>query len=69
MIPHKCTKCGASYQDEDAEDYLCDSCVAERKAIAQRIDAERAGIPRIQPKSDLQMYEEGAKFKGFLIVK
>lgn len=69
MIQHKCTKCGASYQDEDAEDYLCASCVADRKAIAAKIDAERANIPRIQPKTDLQMYEEGAKFRGFLITK
>lgn len=69
MIQHKCTKCGNIYRDEDAEDYLCEHCVAERKAIAARVDAERAGIPRVQPKSDLQAYEEGPKFKGFLIVK
>lgn len=69
MIPHKCTKCGASYQDEDAENYLCEPCVAERKAIAAQVDAQRAGIPRVQPKTDLQMYEESPKFRGFMIVK
>lgn len=69
MISHKCTKCGASYQDEDIEDYLCAPCVASRKAVAERVDAERAGIPHVQPKTDLQMYEDGPKFKGFLITK
>jgi hypothetical protein len=69
MITHKCTKCGQSYQDEDVEDYLCEPCVVERKAIAAKVDAQRAGIPRVPPKTDLQMYEEGPKFKGFLITK
>lgn len=69
MIAHKCTKCGASYQDEDVEDYLCETCVVERKAIAAKIDAERAGLPRIEPKSALREYEESEKFRGFMIVK
>lgn len=70
---HKCTKCGAAYQDEDVEDYLCEPCIAERKAIAAKVDAERAGIPRVQPKSDLQMLEEGQKVnfggRSFYIAK
>lgn len=68
-MQHKCIKCGNNYQDEDVEDYLCEPCLIDRKAIAARVDAERAGIPRVQPKTDLQLYEEGPKHRGFLIVK
>lgn len=70
---HKCTKCGSSYQDDDVEDYLCDPCITERKAIAAKVDAERTSIPRVQPKSNLQMLEEGQKVnfggRNFYIVK
>ena len=63
---HKCTKCGNSYQDEDVEDYLCTPCVAERKAIAAKLDAERAGIPRVQPMTPLREYDAAQKVHGFM---
>ena len=69
MIQHQCLKCSAKYQDNDEDDYLCSPCLADRKAIAAKIDAERASLPRTQPKSEFQLYEEAPKFKGFMIVK
>ena len=69
MIQHKCTKCGSSYSDEDEEAYLCEPCIAARKAIAARVDAERGNLSVSQPMSDLRAYDEAPKFKGFMIVK
>lgn len=66
---HQCLKCRANYEDTDPEPYLCASCLAERKAIAKQVDAQFANRVRPQVKSDLQEYEESAKFRGFMIVK
>lgn len=64
MFTHNCTKCRAVYSDTDSEPYLCPPCVAERKAVAARVDAEFAVKPRAEVKSALQEFDDIARSSG-----
>ena len=57
MHSHQCTKCRASYQDEDPDPYLCDPCKVERQRVAKEIDAKFAGRVSEQSESDLKQYD------------
>ena len=56
---YHCIKCGVEYKSDDPDgDYYCSSCLLEKKAIAKRIDAKIARLPKKEVKSDLQKYDE-----------
>ena len=46
-MQHKCIKpaCGASYEDNDPDDYYCPPCNEQRKVIAREIDTKLASVP------------------------
>lgn len=50
--------CGKVYQTEDDEAYYCGDCLTERQKIARDIDAKMAGRSSMQPRTELQMYED-----------
>ena len=52
--------CGKVYQSEDEEPYYCPECLTAKQKIAQEVDRKMAGRVTIQPKSDLQLYDEMA---------
>jgi uncharacterized Zn ribbon protein len=58
---HKCLKCHTDYTDHDPEPYFCESCIAERKAIAAQIDATVGNRPRKEAVSDFKQFEAEAK--------
>lgn len=64
---HIC-KCGKAYTDDDPEVYKCPSCVEEHKALARKIDEERAKQPKERQMSDLQAYDAAPKVHGFIRV-
>lgn len=70
---HTCIKseCNNVYQDSDPDAYYCESCQAENKAIAQKLDKQFSTRSRSVPTTPLQEYERGEKVnvKGMSFVK
>lgn len=65
MNTHNCIKCGQPYSDNDVDAYYCLICIEAKKAIAEEVDAKIAlRGPRVQVKSDLQVYDEIRKARG-----
>lgn len=63
-----CIKCREQYEEPDDEAYLCSKCLELKKAIADKIDAQMAHLPKIQPMSGLAEYEQAEKVRGFMRV-
>jgi hypothetical protein len=56
---HTC-RCGAQYENQDEDPYLCPACVEKRQGIAAEIDAKRAMMPKNERlPSDWQTLERG----------
>lgn len=70
---HTCIKseCGKSYQDNDPDAYYCESCLAEKKSIAKKLDAQFSTRSRAVPMTPLQEYDRGEKVtvQGMKFVK
>lgn len=63
MSLFKCIKpqCQREYESPEDEAYLCEPCRKEKKAIADKIDAQFASRIREPVISELQEFEQGAK--------
>lgn len=57
VYTHQCIKCKSSYQDEDPDVYLCETCTKAKLEIAAKIDAEFAMRSRMEPMSELKQHE------------
>lgn len=68
-ISHNCIKCKKPYKDYDDEDYLCKTCLEEKKDIAKEVDAKFANIKskRKEPSFDERM-EKLPKYNGITII-
>lgn len=56
--------CNKIYQSEDDEAYYCEECLTAKRNIAKEVDKKMAGRSAIQPKSDLQLYDEMVQNSG-----
>ncbi len=56
QFTHACIKCHATYQDDDTEAYYCETCLAEHKAMAAVIDANRSQNPKEESKGELATF-------------
>ena len=63
MTLHTCIKpsCGNAYTDSDPDAYYCPSCVEEKRAIAEKVDAQFSQREREPVVSELQEFEQSAK--------
>ena len=68
---HKCIKpsCSNTYEDNDPDPYYCSACIEVKKAIAEKIDKQFAGIPKIPVESELQKYDRLKDERGFVNYK
>ena len=60
---HQCVKptCGQTYSDEDEDAFYCPSCVIAKNKIAEKVDAQFKGAPKVKPLSALQEYDAAAE--------
>lgn len=65
-MKHLCIKpsCKRPYEDEEIDDYYCDECTLEKKAIAKRIDRKLQGTVKEPVKSELAIYDELLESRG-----
>ena len=63
---HKCIKCTKEYQEDDPEPYYCESCLAQKRELATKIDT--TFVPRPRVKSLLQEYDEAPKGPGGFMI-
>jgi hypothetical protein len=59
-----CLKCKSKYHDREGEDYLCDACLIDKKAIADEID-KKYNTRGQKPTGIRALEEEIAKKGGF----
>lgn len=50
--------CNKVYTSTEEEAYYCPDCLNEKNRIANEVDKKMAGRVTIQPKTELQIYEE-----------
>lgn len=56
-----CIKCSAQYRDSDPDPYWCESCNAERKALAREIDRKVGSTVGQRPTSGFQSLDAQGK--------
>lgn len=56
-----CLKCNADYRDNDPDPYWCESCNAERKALAREIDRKVGSTVGQRPTSGFQNLDAQGK--------
>jgi len=59
-----CIKCNNVYTSEEDDAYYCESCLEQKKKIAEEVDKKMAGRVSTQVKSDLQLYDEALQASG-----
>lgn len=69
MYKHSCIKCHTQYEDQDPDPYYCETCKAQRNAIAAEIDKKLLAKPRKDGMTPLQEYDQAAKVRGFMHVR
>lgn len=58
---HTCVKCQENYFDNEVDDYYCQKCEKEKKAIAKEVDAKLAMRPKREVKSHWKQLEEAGE--------
>lgn len=56
-----CVKCNTEYRDNDPDPYWCESCNAERKALAKEIDRKVGSTVGQSPTSGFQSLDAQGK--------